>query len=331
MKILQVTNAFPTASMPVYGIFIREQIESLKLIGMDSDIYFINGREKGKKEYLNAVFRLKKLMNNYDLIHCHHFITAAIVLALKPKPKVIVSFLSDGIKEFINPDFPLFNKMVKENIYKFIINKSSARIFKKAIPEFLLEDAFSFYLPNGVNTDIFKPVNKIKAKEYLGLNPNKTYLLYTSLIDLNRREKRYDIFKETINLLKNKYKRQDIEELVMTEVERDKVPFYFNSAALHLLTSDFEGSPNTVKESLACNTPVVSTNVGNVREMLKGLNSCFVSDSNNPEALAELVIKALNSTGKDNLRQVVLDKELDMNSVAVKLKDIYMKLYYAQV
>lgn len=331
MKILQITNAFPTASMPVYGIFIREQIESLKQIGMDSDIYFINGREKGKKEYLNAVFRLKKLMNNYDLIHCHHFITAALVLALKPKPKVIVSFLSDGIKEFINPDFPLFNKMVKENVYKFIINKSSARIFKKAIPEFLLEDAFSFYLPNGVNTDIFKPVDRIKAKEYLGLNPNKTYLLYTSLIDLNRREKRYDIFKETINLLKNKYKRQDIEELVMTEVERDKVPFYFNSAALHLLTSDFEGSPNTVKESLACNTPVVSTDVGNVREMLKGLNSCFVSDSNNPEALAELVIKALNSTGKDNLRQVVLDKELDMNSVAVKLKDIYMKLYYAQV
>jgi len=68
-----------------------------------------------------------------------------------------------------------------------------------------------------------------------------------------------------------------------------------NAADVHLLTSDYEGSPNSVKECMACNTSVVSTNVGNVNELLNNVEGCFVSDNFDENELAELVNKSLKS------------------------------------
>ena len=331
MNVLHVTNAYPSSKLPVYGIFIKEQIDSLKPLGINCDLYFINGREKGKKEYIKAYINLKKFINNYDIIHAHHFLTALVVLPLiqhstfniQHSPKVVVSFLSDGIKEFIKPDNVLFNKLVKQNLFNYIIKHSDARIFKKSIPPSLTEDAYSFYLPNGVDTDMYYPVSKPEAKQKLGLDINKTYILFVSLIDVNRPEKRYDIFKKTINILKENYGRSDIEELCITNIPHELVPLYCNAASLHLITSDFEGSPNSVKECLACNIPVVSTNVGNVPELLKGLNNSFISQNNNPEHLAELVIESLNIDTFEDSRSTIINNKLDLKSKAIELKNIY--------
>ncbi len=328
MKILQVTNAYPTENLPVYGIFIKEQIDSLVDLGIKSDIYFINGREKGKFEYYKAYRELKKIVNNYDIVHCHHFLTALVVLATKPDSKVIVTFLSDGIKEFIKPDNPLFNKIIKQKLYNYILRKSDACIFKNKIPDIqassLKPQASNFfYLPNGVNTEFFKLIDKTYAKQQLGLDVSKNYILFASLVDINRNEKRHDIFLDTMKVLKEKYKRDDIVELVISNVKRSEVPLYFNAASLHLLTSDFEGSPNSVKESLACNTPVVSTDVGNVKKMLEGLKNSYVCESNSPEKLAELVIKSLDNKTEEDSRKLIIDKKLDLKSKAHELKNIY--------
>ena len=94
-------------------------------------------------------------------------------------------------------------------------------------------------------------------------------------MNLYRKEKRYDIYKKVMELLQSKYNFTTIEELHLVNVSRDLVPYYFNASDLHLLVSDFEGSPNSIKESLACDIPVVSTKVGNVEEMLSGLEFNF--------------------------------------------------------
>ena len=326
MKILHVTNAYPTSGLPVYGIFIKEQIDSLKDIGIDCDLYFINGREKDKIEYIKAYFRLKNIINNYDIIHVHHFLSALVVLALKPSAKVVVSFLSDGIKEFIKPDNILFNSLVKQKIFNYILKHSDIRIFKKSIPQSLKTDRYSFYLPNGIDTDTFYPISKTEAKKQLGLDVNKTYILFVSLIDINRPEKRYDIFKKTINIVKEKFPALGIEELCISNIPRYKIPLYCNAATLHLLTSDFEGSPNSVKECLACNTPVVSTNVGNVPDLLKGLNNSFISSTNDPENLADLVIKSLNINTFEDSRRSIINNKLDIKSKAIEIKKIYESL-----
>ena len=122
-----------------------------------------------------------------------------------------------------------------------------------------------------------------------------------------------------------KYQLNNIEELKLINTERSLIPYYFNAASLHLLTSDFEGSPNSVKEAMACNIPVVSTDVGNVKEMLSGVEGSYVASTNNAEELAELVYKALNNKNNINSREVLIQKKLDIESVAKNIITIYKK------
>ena len=116
-----------------------------------------------------------------------------------------------------------------------------------------------------------------------------------------------------------------LEPLVLSGVERGKVPLFYNSSEILLLTSDHEGSPNAVKEALACNVPVVSTDVGNVKEMLEGVSCSFVSSSKRPEEMADLVVRALSSEKREG-RDMILQKKLDINSTALKIKHLYEKI-----
>lgn len=91
---------------------------------------------------------------------------------------------------------------------------------------------------------------------------------------------------------------------------------------MHLISSDFEGSPNSVKECLACNTKVVSTPVGNIEDLIGDIQGCFISKSFEPEELANLVIEALKTPTSD-LHKRIIKKQLDINSIAKKLLKIY--------
>jgi len=313
MKILHITNNYPTANFPIFGIFVKEQIESLNKTDNINEVLFINGREKGKFEYIKSVYRIRKKLNaeKFDVIHCHHALSAiCLILSGKSKNnKVLVSFQNDPIHE------------LGSKVFNFIKRNTNGWIFKNNSD--LITDEFSFYLPNGVNTKFFKPMDKQVARKRLNLNSDAIYVLFVSSNKV-RKQKRYDRFSETVTILKEKYNYNIIQEIKLINTSRDKIPFYFNAVDIHLLSSDFEGSPNSVKESMACNTPVISTNVGNVAELLENVKGCYVSENNTPEELAKLVDLALkeNNNGLEKLLQL----ELDIDSVAIKLNNIYTKI-----
>jgi len=313
MKILHITNNYPTAKFPIFGIFVKEQIESLNKTDNINEVLFINGREKGKFEYIKSVYRIRIKLNaeKFDVIHCHHALSAiCLILSGKSKNnKVLVSFQNDPIHE------------LGSKVFNFIKRNTNGWIFKNNSD--LITDEFSFYLPNGVNTKFFKPMDKQVARKRLNLNSDAIYVLFVSSNKV-RKQKRYDRFSETVTILKEKYNYNIIQEIKLINTSRDKIPFYFNAVDIHLLSSDFEGSPNSVKESMACNTPVISTNVGNVAELLENVKGCYVSENNTPEELAKLVDLALkeNNNGLEKLLQL----ELDIDSVAIKLNNIYTKI-----
>ncbi len=321
MKVLHITNAYPTVNNPIYGVFIKEQIESLKKIdGLIPDVYFINAREKGKLEYIRSLIFLRKKVREYDIIHCHHVFSALVVLMVRSKKnRIIVSFLSQGSNE-LNFRFKI---PFSSELYKFVLQNTDARIFKFGIPDDLKGDDKSYYIPNGVNMDLFKPMGKQEAKRILGLDPGKKYILFVSSNYLERPEKRYDRFLTTLELLKSRHNMTNVEPLFLIKEERERVPLYFNSADLHLLTSDVEGSPNSVKESLSCNTPVVSTNVGNVIDLLDNIKNCYISYGRTPEELAEYCYLVLNNTEGINLRERINKLGLDMESVANRINLVY--------
>ena len=81
MKVLHITNNFPTKNYPVFGIFVEEQVKSLTELGLKNEVFFINGREFGRKEYIASIIRLRKKLRNggYDILHCHHAFSAIIL------------------------------------------------------------------------------------------------------------------------------------------------------------------------------------------------------------------------------------------------------------
>jgi glycosyltransferase involved in cell wall biosynthesis len=314
MRILHITNNFPTLNFPIFGIFIKEQIESLNKLGAENEVFFINSREEGKGAYLRSLWKLNRLLkhNRYDIIHCHHSFSGVIFM-LSGKwhnTRRLLSYQSDPRNEGGRLLFRLLYIFFNRIILK---NKPEENNLQKIA-----------YLPNGVNTSFFVPMDKNQCKEKLGLDKSKRYVLFMD--SYNRRPcKRIDRYSKTLSILREKYLHVDLEPLVLTNTARSLIPAYINASDLHLLTSDFEGSPNSVKECLACNIPVVSTPVGNVGDLLHEVEGSSVAGSFNPEELAELSDSSL-SLKVINSRDSIARKGLDIEAVAHKLLNLYYNI-----
>ena len=315
MKVLHITNNYPTKKYPIFGIFVKEQIESLSAQGVENEVFFINGREKGKFEYLISILRLRKFLHKkkYDIIHCHHSLSALCYILsgqIRGK-KSIVSYQNDPSNE------------LGKWLFKFLIIYFNSIILKNNSS--IVDNNKIFYQPNGVNTKYFIPLDKYDCYTKLNLNPYKNYLLFVSSNYL-RKQKRYDRFQEVLTILRRNYGMENIEGLKLINTSRELVPYYFNASNVHLLCSDFEGSPNSVKEAMACNISVVSTNVGNVSDLLSGVKGSYVAKTKNAEELAELVFKTLTNSIPNNGRKILIEKQIDMISVAKNIISIYKKV-----
>ena len=97
---------------------------------------------------------------------------------------------------------------------------------------------------------------------------------------------------------------------------QETLPDFYNAADVLLLTSASEGSPNVVRESMACNLPVVSTRVGDVPELLSGQKNCHVCDAD-PAQLAARVIEVLRSGERTVSRERVASYSLGCTSAAI--------------
>jgi teichuronic acid biosynthesis glycosyltransferase TuaC len=316
MKVLQITSNYPTTAYPVFGIFVKEQIESLQKAGVECDIYFSNGKENGgMKAHIASIFTVWKLIhkNHYDVIHCHHSISGLILLLSGGAftHKCVVSYQSDPNREFggkwlFHLLYLSFNKII-------IKNTSEYQREKKVV-----------YLPNGTNSSFFKPMDKSQCRKELGWDVNKHYVLYMDSNAGTRTVKRHDRYEEVLKILNKEF--GDVVSVELTNTPRERIPIFMNACDLHLMTSDFEGSPNSVKECLCCNTPVVSTDVGNVRDMMGDIPGCYVTKEKNASELAECASKVFRSKEPFNGRELFLAKGYGIENVAEKLKNVYQSI-----
>lgn len=317
IRVLHITNAYPNTTMPEYGIFIKEQIESLTNI--DSEILFVNAAEKGSLEYVRAIFKLKRIHHDYDVIHCHHFYSFLVYyFALGGKANTVVSFLNDWDKEI---ELGIALKW-KCKLLNYFVAKMPFVIFKSFPPYHLKSRTGVYFLPNGVDSNVFKVIKRTDCIKKLGLINDKKYVLFVSSKWMGRRQKRKDRFDAVID----KVKKVDdsVEPLYLSGVPRENIPYFYGAASLHLLTSDYEGSPNSVKESLSCGTPVISTKVGSVEALLNNVSYCTLFEEWDLDLVADAVIKVLNIPADRNLiRREFLSKGITKQEVALKLEKIY--------
>jgi len=328
LNVLHVTNAYPYPEVPEYGIFIKEQIDSLSQTGtIHNEVVFINGRREGKKAYLEGIAEIRRRAGDCDLIHCHHLYSGfAAAAALTGKPRVL-SFLNDWLHEIEG----VRSEMMRTALCNIGVWSADRLIFKSPIPQRYRNDKRFIYLPNGANSAQFHITDRQTARKALNLDLEAVYLLFVSSKDIGRPQKRYDRFKKVVEIVQSSFQGRRVEELILVNQPRDRVLDFFNAADLHLMTSDFEGSPNSVKEAVCCGTPVVTTNVGNVQHLLENVPFCRVASDFDVQELASLVGDLLlEQVDRDEIRKSFLAKNFTQEETAGRLEKVYKELISAR-
>ena len=305
---------FPIADHPYYGIFVKEQIEALKTnFNLDTNLIFINGR-KSKLNYIKSIITINFhiLFRKYDCIHIHFglsglftlfnpFIKCPMFLTLHSadidiaKKKHIIIFITKLVVKRMRKVFNLNEEM------KTVLDKN------KSIVEIL---------PCGVDTEFFnesenKPVPCHKVT--IGFPGNKV-----------RIEKNYSLFINIINELSNKY---EVEVIEFHGMSRQEVLKSLNSLDMLLMTSISEGSPQIIKEAMACNVPIVSSNVGDVNVLLKDLDSCFIIKDFEKKSYISAITHILQ---RDKINRRTLGRErihklgLDQKTTVTKIFNHYL-------
>jgi teichuronic acid biosynthesis glycosyltransferase TuaC len=308
---------FPVADYIYFGIHVKEQIDDLKnATNIDKTIYFINGRDN-KWNYFKSIKEIKNIIKNgsFDLIHVHYGISALFLLFYKPSIPVVVTLHSGELfqkKGYINH---LFQK----NITLGVVKKANKVIVLNDDMINLLSTYKNklFKQPCGTSLSSFKeiPVTKDPLKFYIGFPGNKA-----------RKEKNHPLFSSIVKKLEAKV---DIEVIEFHNMTREDVLLNLNKIDLLLMTSTVEGSPQIIKEALACNKPIISTAVGDVEYLLKDVVNCSIVDSFDAKDFIAPISKILALTVKDRLsdgRNQLLTKKLDSESVARSIYKLYEEL-----
>lgn len=317
--VLHVSNAFPTNEHPEYGVFIKEQVCSLAPYS-DNVVVMINGRENGWIEYLRARKRIKTQLEACDLVHCHHlFSFFAFLLCFDFSKPVVLSFLNSWTTEI---ELPL-PAVMKQLVCLVGIALADRVIFKCPVPEgipFFRKKCV--HLPNGVNLDYFSIIPQETARQQLGLPVDAKVLLFVSSKHLHRKQKRYDIFLQIVGAARGVM--PDVLDVAICSETQDRTRLFFNAADALILTSDFEGSPNSLKEALACGVPVIAHDVGDVAEILKNVPFCSLISQQNVELYTRCVLDLLAApVDRDSIRNAFIENGYADDLVAQNLSNLY--------
>lgn len=301
MKILLVCSGNEGAST-----IINEFANSIIRKGIEVDYFYVKGR--GFYGYLNNLPYLKKKIKkeNYAIVHAM-FGNCGMLSVLQRMCPVITTFMGCDV-----------NRKDLRTISRLAMTLSSYNIFvdKRLSTKLNAKKRYSV-IPFGVDFENkFFHLDKKMSREKLGLDPEAKIALFASSFD--RVEKNYVLAREAAKVI------SDLELIELnTKYNRDEVNLLLNACDLLLMTSIREGSPQIIKEAMACNCPIVSTNVGDVTDITKDTDGCFVT-SFDPLDVAEKIEMALKFGRKTAGRQKI--KHLDINITAEKVINIYKNI-----
>jgi glycosyltransferase involved in cell wall biosynthesis len=154
------------------------------------------------------------------------------------------------------------------------------------------------------------------SRAKLGFASDKYYLIWVS--NPNRPEKNYKFAEEAVKLLN----REDIELVPVYNTPNELLPFYYNAADVLLLTSLWEGSPNVIKEAMACNCPIVSTDVGDVAQLIDGVDGCYLADFD-PNDFRQRIELALDFGHRTSGRKRIVELGIYSEAIAKKIIELY--------
>lgn len=300
MKILIVCRSKSNKISP----FIMEQVKAINDLGINTEFSLVQGT--GFVAYIKGFFQLLNGIKrtNPDVIHAHYGYCGLMSVVQRNIPVVITFHGCD-----INLPF--------NRILSFIASKLSCRsIYVNHQMASLNKQSNPIIIPCGIDLNTFYPREQLSSRKEMNLSMEKKYVLFSS--SFNNKVKNYRLAKEAISILDFK----DVELLELDGYSRKEVSTLLNSVDVALLTSKREGSPQFIKEALACNTPIVAVNVGDVKDRIDNIEGNFLS-SMNSYSIANNIAKALAFPNRTNGNKTVRD--LDNRIIAEKILNIYFE------
>lgn len=312
MKILFVSSGHKGFINPI----IENQGESLKRAGVELDYYMVKGR--GWKSYVKNIKPLREqiIEGGYDVVHVHYAFSAymASMATIGLKVSVVVSLMGSDI--WAHKYYPfivrVWNKLAR---WRAVIVKSAEMRQRVGMPSAIV-------VPNGVNMDQYCPKPKAECKKMLGWDSEKTHVLMAANPDDPRKNGPLAI--KAVGLL-NASGKYNIEFHGMVGVPNEETPIWYNAADAVVLPSLYEGSANAVKEAMACDKPLVTTDMGDCRERMEGCKGCYVANTYEVKEFAELIAKALKDNTSKGRERLLKDGIADYQ-IAERLIGMYKSM-----
>ncbi len=317
-RVLAVVNLWPYPQDPSYGCFVQAQMESLRPLGVEYEVVFINGR-LSNWNYLRGLAEVWQRLRRarFHLVHAH-MVLAGLVARAQWRLPLVMSFLGNDVlgKHERPGSTTLFDRFLKSSSFA-LARASQAVIVKSAEMKRRLGLEAAHVIPNGVDTALFQPADQRQARSLLGLDQSKRYVLFP--YDSARGEKRIDLVKAAVALAQAQ--QPEVALLQVSGAPQRSLPAWMNASDVLVLASEIEGSPNTVKEAMAVNLPVVARDVGDVKELLEGTEGNRLV-APQPQAIAEGILQICRSGRRASSREKVL-RSFSMRTAAEKIVSVY--------
>ena len=326
MKVLIVTNMLPSPENPKAGTFIEQQITSLEDIGVDLEVVLVDRANRGMGSYraTRELVGQARLACRPDLTHVMYGgVLSALALDSDAREAQVVSFC--GV-DLLGANYG----SLAYRLRTWIGRQASLRAARKAdgiivksknLREGLpagVDPSIVSIIPNGISLDRFQPMDRTECRRKLGWSPGVFHILF-STNDRTDKKKRLPLAEAAVELCRGRGVDAEIHGL--HRVPHDEVAIWLNAADVVLMTSRFdEGSPNIIKEGLACNRPVVSVDVGDVAERIDGIDGCYLADAS-PAALADKLMLVQRGRRAVDAREKIA--ELSLERVARRVVDVY--------
>lgn len=329
MKILEVSRYktnFADHQLP----FVTEQGESLRALGYDVEYFLVKGN------YLRAVKALKRKIHECqpDIVHAH-FGLSAITAELQSLVPVVTTFHNgETLNWHVNLMTSLFSLRAKHVIY--VAQHIHDLVYFKAKNHSII--------PCGVNMDDCHIIDQTTARQQLGFEDGVKYILFGG--GFANLRKNYAILRDAVErieqapwvLVEGGERCGNIVCLEMKGLSRAECVLRMNACDLFALPSHSEGSPQALKEAMACNCPILATDIADVRTLLGDLAGHYIlrnprktherwdADEKSLDEMTELLQEALQFSGRTNGRDRIIKMGLSNEQVAQRLIAIYQSL-----
>ena len=292
--------------------FIKEQSDALVKLGIDVDYFPVEG--KGIFGYLKNYPKLRTYItkNKPDIVHAHYGLSGLLANLQRIVP-VITTFHGSDV-----------NNIKAFRFSKYAYKLSKAAVFvEKSMMETLGPSNKNHLIPCGVDLTIFNPTTSQsadnKSEDFAQI---KKRILFSSAF--HNHVKNYPLAKNACDAL-NINSDAAVQLIELKNFARYEVSALLNEVDAALHTSFSEGSPQFIKEAMACNCPVVSTDVGDVRWLFGDLEGYYIT-SFDPHDVAEKIKMALDFAdkhGRTRGRERIIELGLDAESIAKRIIKVY--------